>query len=382
MFFDIGCPHFALCSGCRVDKAVNNPPVLREMVSWFRGVGVTEFPVFAGAPEGWRMRAKLAIQGTTETPLLGLYAEGSHNVVDIPFCRVHHPAINLGASLIRGFIKNNQVSLYNEKTRKGELRYLQFIVERSTGRLHVSFVLNLSQNNSDRLGFWRGALKDLWEVSSSVRWHSFSINLNTRSDNVIVGSQWECWFGDPHLWERFMGVDVCFLPSSFAQANLDQFEALLGTVSDWVPPGARVAEYYAGVGAIGLTLVNKCGEVRCCEINPFAEGCFRESFKRLSGAEAEKISWHNGASWQFAGWLDDADVVIVDPPRKGLESEFLKSLGEDRQVERLVYMSCGWDSFQRDAKVLLSAGWQIKKAEGHLFFPGSNHIETLVLFGR
>lgn len=352
------------------------------MQEWFKETQIPDFSLHVGAVTGWRLRAKLAVQGTASAPLFGLYEEGSHKVVEIPLCRVHNVVINRGVAFVSELVRRYELTVYDEKTKKGDLRYLQFIVERSSGRLHVSFVLNVCSGDTERLGVWKKALQDLWSAQPVFGWHSFAVNLNTSRNNVIFSSRWEFWFGNSFFCERFLGVDVCFQPSSFSQANLDQFERLLQTIKRWVPVGARVLEFYAGVGAIGLTLVEKSKNVCCCEINPLAENSFKESLRFFSVDLAQKISWHSGPSKAFSGWLQEADVIIVDPPRKGLEPEFLESLLSYKGPASLIYMSCGWESFKQNAKQLCGAGWKIKNAEGHLFFPGCNHVETLVLFDR
>lgn len=379
--FDILCPHFRKCSGCSIDLAVNNPPILPELQEWFENKGVKDFVLRCEKANSWRLRAKLAVRGSSEAPHIGLYEEGSHRVVDIPNCRVHHPTINEAVEQIKTFISQRHISIYNEETRKGDLRYLQFVVERSSGRVQVSFVLNFSSLDTASISRWRKDLEYLWK-SEGVQWHSFSVNLNTRQDNVIFSPIWDLWHGDLLLWESFFGVDVCFQASSFAQANLDQFEVLLQRVYEWVPENLRVAEYYAGVGVIGLILAAKSGRVLCCEINPQAQLCFDMARKRLSEENAIKISWFQGPSESFSEWLGESDVIIVDPPRKGLGVKFINDLKKVLSESLLVYISCGWPSFKRDSEALLSSGWQLERAEGHLFFPGTNHIETLALFRK
>lgn len=380
--FDLLCPHFNECSGCSLNLALDRPPVLDEMRKWFDEQGVNDFRLHALKASAWRTRAKLAVRGSSDKPQIGLYEAGTHKVVDIPDCRVHHPAINWGVDAIKGLIVRHGITLYDEVTGVGDLRYLQFIVERSTGKLHISFVLNVHCKDTAKLDVWQKVLGEMWEDCGESSLHSLAVNMNVRRDNVIFGGEWKLLFGAPLLWETFLGVDVCFQPSSFAQANLDQFECLLKTVKEWVPEKARVAEYYAGVGVIGLSVAEKSVRVRCCEINAQAVECFDESRRRLPAEVAEKIEWAPGESTKYINWLSDADVIIVDPPRKGVEPKFLQALEGVKSTAQLVYVSCGLQSFRRDAEALIRAGWCLKKGEGHLFFPGSDHIETVALFRK
>ena len=166
---------------------------------------------------------------------------------------------------------------------------------------------------------------------------------------------------------------LCFPPSSFGQANLDPFEKLLDTIRTWVQKGASFAEYYSGAGAIGLVVAEKASLVRCCEINPQVQECFEQAQSRLHKETAKKISWQNGPSSQFIPWLETCDYFVVDPPKKGIEEKFLRPPALLPKSYHLIYMSCGWPSFKRDAEILCASGWRLIKGESHLFFPGVNH---------
>lgn len=379
---DLNCLHFNRCSGCVLNKSLCNPPVLEDAKHWFLNYGVEKFDLYVKKTKEWRLKAKLAVKGTSQEPHIGLYAEGSHRIVEIPQCRVHHPMINEGVELVKKLIVSNYLMPYDEITGRGDLRYLQFIVERSTRRLHISFVLNFTPANKEKHEIWKKTLQKLWNQPGNISLHSLAINFNTRRDNVIFSSEWETVVGDSLLWEEFLGVRVCFHPSSFSQANLDQFESLLASIERIIPEKAKIAEYYAGVGVIGLSLVNKAGCIKCCEINPMAEDCFKKAHQYLLKENQKKISWFHGTSSKYIHWLDEVDFVIVDPPRKGLEAKLLSSLCEFKGNIRLIYVSCGWSSFKKDTERLCRHGWKILKAEGHLFFPGSNHIETLAILEK
>lgn len=96
----LGCPHFDSCAGCSLENGIHNPPLYLEAVDFFSQRGLTHFPAVLNALHGWRCRAKLAVRGTAGKPVIGLYQEGSHNVVAIPNCVIHHPRINAAAKLI------------------------------------------------------------------------------------------------------------------------------------------------------------------------------------------------------------------------------------------------------------------------------------------
>lgn len=358
-----------------MNENVDNPPVLSEMKRFFKSRGVTVHLHLEKAT-GWRYRAKLAIRGTAKQPNIGLFREGSHDVVDIPFCKVHHAAINQAVEYLRQFIQTEQIDPYNESTHRGCLRYVQIIVEKSSGKVQLSLVWNSKEEASNIK-----VLNKLWELNPDF-WHSIWVNWNEARDNVIFGKKWYLIRGKEDLWEKIGGIEICFHPASFAQANLDLFEEMLKKVKEQVTESKKIVEYYAGVGVIGLTLVNQIHQIDCVEISEEAEKCFEKSRRQLPVLLQDRISFQLGSAENMNSHLEGADTVIVDPPRKGVHKSLLKAIQEEKSVTKLVYVSCGWPSFQKDCEILLSNQWNIQLVEAYLFFPGSNHIEILCVFTR
>lgn len=370
----IDCTHFEKCSGCSINKFVENTPIYHEAKLFFEKKGL-ELPLHVGNVCGWRHRAKLAVRGSTENPQIGLFKANSHEVVAIPHCQVHHPRINEAVQMVEKFIISEKIIPYEEKTNLGELRYLQLAVESATGRVQLTFVCH-HQSKKEK---WEEALKKLWQAYPDF-WHSLWLNYNTRSDNVIFGEEWELAFGEPFLWETLEGVNVCFHPASFAQANIEMFAKMVSAIKNKISQKAKVAEFYAGVGVIGLAISNKCEWVRCCEINPRAEECFEKAKEKLSSDISVKISFHSKSAASAVELLNDSDIIIVDPPRKGIDLPLLKAIQTNYSARQLIYVSCGWTAFQKDFKALSLAGWNLEQGDAYLFFPGSNHIEVLAVF--
>lgn len=221
-------------------------------------------------------------------------------------------------------------------------------------------------------------------------------------------------------------------PSSFGQANTRAFDILLRKLQKYVPYGASVTDLYAGAGAIGLSLAatRKCRSVKCVEVNKESKLSFEKTVERLPNYVDSSISWHLAdTSVEPLSWLMGSEVVVVDPPRKGLDASLLDVLRTISSLERkaksapessyskvkdekrpwvlramkdsvqigskpalegseslpqtLIYISCGWESFKEDCKSLLSSKkWRLEKAHGFNFFPGTQSIEILAVFKR
>lgn len=373
----IDCPHFHLCSGCSRNEDVEHPKAFSEAFQFFEKQGLPPLQLHCGNALRWRCRAKLAVRGSWSSPQIGLFEEGSHKVVDIPFCQVHHPLINQAVSLLRAWIIEHRIALYDEVSGSGLLRYLQLTVERVSQKVQLVLVLNsLSQC------ILENEIRKLWDAAPTL-WHSVWGNFNSRRDNVILGPEWRLFFGREFLVDEYHNTKVCFHPSSFMQANPEMFEKLLGRLHAFVPADSRLIEFYAGVGSIGLTLVDRCRSIQCIEIAPYAQECFEEACRMMPERMSNKISFVHGAAEKHTALLEQPfDIAIVDPPRKGLNTVLLNALCASTTLKRLIYVSCGWEALQRDCQRLISKGWKLHAAEAFLFFPGSDQIELLCVFDR
>jgi tRNA/tmRNA/rRNA uracil-C5-methylase (TrmA/RlmC/RlmD family) len=237
---------------------------------------------------------------------------------------------------------------------------------------------------------------------------------------------------------------LTFPPTVFRQANLEGFTRIISALRRYIPSGARVVELYGGVGTIGLNLLDRVEYLVCSDENPNNEKAFYNALETVPGpvrdGKAAKYVPKNANDMVGAGALANAlvqntdvykyvapapgskkadlrhvkkevlkpaallppDVCLVDPPRKGLDEDVLAALAMPKlrlpkagtriqpatngtYLNRLVYVSCGFRALMRDCERLTSpagGGWRIQHAEGHVLFPGADHLETLVVFVR
>ncbi|MBA2368404.1 MAG: class I SAM-dependent RNA methyltransferase [Candidatus Protochlamydia sp.] len=369
----IECQHFKTCAGCCSTHLAEQPAVWSEILKEFEAVDPL---LYEGAYVHWRCRAKLAVRGTAQNPVIGLFKRHSHEVIPIPFCQVHHPRINQAVQFIRDWMIRHALRPYDEKNHRGDLRYVQCVIERSTSKIQASFVLNMDKMDSKEYETWKRALLKLPEETDMQFWHSLWINFNSKKTNTIFGEKWQRVWGEEFLWEKLGLVEVCFQPANFAQANLDLFEKLLGRIFEWIPEKAHVVEYYAGVGIIGLSVASKSSSVKCIEINPHSEICFNLAAAKLSEDVRKRVFFFSNATENALDLMQDANTVIVDPPRKGLSDQCINSF-DQTSANQIIYVSCNWESFKRDYEKLCRQGWQIAHLEGYALFPGSNHVELL-----
>ncbi|KAI3793881.1 hypothetical protein L1987_36504 [Smallanthus sonchifolius] len=402
----LNCPHFDSCSGCTHEDNLHRPVILQEATTFFKKHGVSDFTFDTCRLWGWRCRAKLAIRGSSTDPLIGLYEEGTHNVVDIPDCKG---------------IKILNIDPYDEDERTGYLRYVQMAVT----------TYNTSLPASDRYRSGRVQVSLVWNSRSETSASSEKLN---NLATVIFGNRWRHILGERDFWEHVGGIDVYLPPSSFGQANTRAFDSLLQRLHKYVPIGSSVTDLYAGAGVIGLSLAStrKCRKeisVRCVEINKESKLAFEKTIDRLPSSLDSSISWHHAdTSIEPLSWLVGSDILVVDPPRKGLDPSLIGALRDIKAAERkamtlesptfkakdekrpwilraredsiqipsrtiqeenrslpqtFIYISCGWESFKENCMAILSSkAWHLSKAHGFNFFPGTHSIEILAVFKR
>jgi 23S rRNA (uracil1939-C5)-methyltransferase len=371
------CPHRPPCPGCprfgEPGIAILARDALNELA---RAHGLSEIDVVSGVPIEFRHRARLAIRGRVGSPKLGLFESGTHRVVHIPKCVVHHPLINRVANIVRRALVETRITCYSDDAHLGLARYLQVAIERSSQTAQVVMVAN--SDSSTPLADCFNLIKE--RLGPDL--HSLWFNANLKSSNVILGMDFQNWCGPDAVVERFGGAAVCYPPGAFGQNNLDLAEVLIAHVREQIPSGAKVAEFYAGVGAIGLSVLNRIAEIRMNELSPDSLRGLALGVARLTPEERDKISVVPGEAASAHSLAADVQVVIVDPPRKGLEAGLADYLSKS-PPDRLIYISCGLESFLRDTSQLLSCGrLGLSALTAFNLLPFTHHVEIVARFER
>jgi 23S rRNA (uracil1939-C5)-methyltransferase len=266
-------------------------------------------------------------------------------------------------------------SCYSDAAHVGLVRALQVVIERSTQTAQLVLICNATEASS------AAALLDRLKQRLGSRMHSLWWNGNPERTNVILGPHLEHVFGPESVVEVLGGARVHFPPAAFGQNNLDLFERMLAQIHGLIPAGRDLVELYAGSGAIGLGLVGRSRSVVFNEIGTASLSGLARGLAELPPAERERVRVIPGPAKAAAAEIQSDRIVIVDPPRKGLEPELLAALC-NTAPERLVYVSCGLSSFVRDADLLSSHGLTLESATAYDLFPYTPHIETLASFRR
>lgn len=371
------CSHRPPCPGC---PRFGEPGISIEARSTLdtlaRTHGLPEVSAINGAGANFRHRARLAIRGHLGSPKLGLFELGTHRVVHIPDCLVQHPVINRVAAVVRRALVEARVTSYSEKAHLGLVRHLQVVVERRSQSAQVVIVANNATP---------GPLAACFE---SIRerlgpeLHSLWFNAKQSRDNTILGPHFHRWCGPESVVERFGGAEVHYPPGAFGQSNPEIAELIIAHLRSQIPQGARVAEFYAGVGAIGLSVLDKVAEIRMNERDPDSLHGLDLGLARLAAVDRAKISIVPGAAGSAWSAAIGAQVVIADPPRKGLDEPLIDSLVRD-PPERFLYVSCEPGSFVQDTLRLTSRRrLRLAALDAFNLFPYTAHVETVARFER
>ena len=343
---------------------------------FFQEQEIPDFLVVSGNKTGWRCRVKLAVRQVGDDFVIGLFQEGSHDIVPVGKCPAHHPRINEALERLQEFFLEEGVTAYDESAQKGEVRYLQCVVERRTGQVQVSIVLHTPYSRA-----WEERLKKLFQRDIFL-WHSFWINVQQKPTNTIFGPEWHHVVGKKFVWESICRREIPFLPSHFGQANLEMFERLLEDMQEIIPRDQAVAELFSGMGIISIILRPMCRSITLYEVEPSAQNSFQELLQRLPITLQTGCEFVVGDANAAHEVCERATAIIVDPPRKGLSEGILKTIVLQKNIQYLLYISCCWKTFERDARMLLDGGFNVAWACSYIFFPGTDHLETMCLFRR
>ncbi len=371
------CPHRPPCPGCpRYGEPGIAPAARAALESLARLHGLSGVPVVSGTTSGFRLRARLAIRGRQGAPKLGMFQLGTHRVVHIPNCSIQHPLINRVAAIVRRALVEADVSIYSEAAHVGLARYLQVVVERVSKTAQVVLVAN-----SPTIEPLATCLELIRERLGSEL-HSLWFNSHCERSNAVLGSAFQNWCGPASVTERFGGPAVHYPPGAFGQSNLDIAERIVEHVRAQVPQSARVAEFYAGVGAIGLSLLSGASALRMNELSPHSLQGMALGLAGLDSESRAKVEVVPGPAGEALEAAAGADLVIADPPRKGLDRPLLEHLANEAP-ERFLYVSCGLESLLSDA-TRLTAGGRLRLASLAAFnlMPFTEHVETVACFER
>jgi 23S rRNA (uracil1939-C5)-methyltransferase len=377
------CPGYGRCGGCvwqhlaysaqlahkraRVVDALAEVPAIAN--------GLVEVAAVRPSPEltGYRNKGKYVAGHSGDHLVLGAYAPRSHHVVDTLGCRTVAPIIDEVATWTRGAAEKAGLVAYKEAARTGELRYV--VVREAAGDVMVVLVV-APRTPRAKLDAVAAALGHHPAI------HSLVAVENDRRDGAIVpsGASATVLLGQGHLVEQVAGVAVEVGAGEFLQVNRAQASAMYARVTALAgaQPGTQAIDLFAGLGGIGLHLARAGASVIAVEIDRDAVAQLRRAAQR-AGLPLTAIA---GDAGDVRGQLGaKPDVVVVNPPRKGL-APAARAFVAELAAPTVVYVSCGPAALGRDLLALAGHGYTTDLIEPFDLMPGTAQVETIVRLRR
>ena len=317
-------------------------------------------------------------------PVTGFYAGHTHDIIANTDCMLGVPVNKDILEIILDFMKEFKIKSYDETTGKGLIRHTLIRFGFTTKEIMVCLIIN-----GRKIPHASVLVKRLAQIEGMT---SISISRNTKRTNVIMGDSYEVLYGQPFITDYIGNVKYQISPLSFYQVNPVQTEKLYGLALEYadLKGNETVWDLYCGIGTISLFLAQKAKQVYGVEIIPQAIDDAKNNAKinNITNAEfyvgkAEEVlpDYYKKYAEEHNGETAHADVIVVDPPRKGCDETLLQTM-VDMAPDRIVYVSCDSATLARDLKILCENGYKITKVRGTDMFPMSVHIETVVRLER
>ena len=393
------CPIAGICGGCTM-QAVSYPAQLRykkaEVVNDLKRIGGLDLPVNEvigmEKPLRYRNKAQYPVGIDRDGRIVcGFYAGRSHTIIPAEDCLISGECDAAVIREVTAFMRERGIAPYDEKSGQGVVRHILIRRGEMTGEVMVCLIVTsrgLTLESSDRptgtdnspaaQALWTELAGRLNDIVPGLK--SFCLNINDRRDNVILGRTVVPVYGEPYIHDKIGDLTFRISPLSFYQVNPIQTKKLYDTVKRFAALTGEetVLDLYCGIGTIGLYLAEAAKEVRGVEIVPQAVKDAAENAARNGTTNARFVL---GASEDIFKDLPDAQVVVLDPPRKGCDEKLLAGLIE-RAPERIVYVSCNPSTLARDLKILEAGGYEVGEVQPCDMFPMTQHIETVVRLSR
>ena len=375
------CPVAAKCGGCQLTRLS-----YAEQLQWKQQRvtelldGICEVRPILGMDDPFHYRNKVhAVLSVDKAgkPISGVYAMGTHRVVPVRHCLIEDRRADRIIQTIVAMLPAYKLRIYNEYTHRGFLRHILIRTGHVTGQIMVVLVAT-SLEFPGKKAFVQELIQRHPEITTVV------LNCNQRETSMVLGTKEITLYGEGYMEDELCGKRFRISPQSFYQVNAKQCEVLYRTAIDAAQlTGAEtLLDAYCGTGTIGLCASDGCKQLIGVELNADAIRDAKENARRNGVENARFLCDDAGRFMQKLAKEGNApDVVMMDPPRAGSDQKFLQSLLM-LKPKRVVYVSCNPETLARDLRVLVDGGYRAEWATPVDMFPGTEHVETVVLLSH
>lgn len=379
------CRHYPHCIGCPFidlpypEQLTRKRALVSAAFAKFSALKDIEIPEVVPSPRrlGYRARVKLVVRKSGGAIATGLYVPQSHRVMDISSCPVHPRRVNQVLEYLKYRAQELGIVPYDERDDSGDLRYVDF--RYSFARQEVSVTL-VSRHpvlaEGEKLA---RALQRKFSFVTGV-----ILNINENRGNVIWGPVNRMLSGRETLLEQIGGLKLVYPGGVFSQSNPHTAQKLYDRVLELAQLTGKesILDLYCGVGPISLNLAHGARQVWGIDDNEAGIVTAKQNARRNGVGNCRFFAGDAAAKIQeLRGQLAALDLVVVNPPRKGLQSAALNAV-LDLRAPKLIYVSCEPSSLARDLDKLVAAGYHIETVQPFDMFPQTAEVENVVLLKR
>ncbi|MEK3889801.1 23S rRNA (uracil(1939)-C(5))-methyltransferase RlmD [Bacillus sp. FSL K6-3431] len=379
------CPIYSQCGGCQLQHLSYEGQLLakekqvRDVMQRIGKLDNVKIHPTLGMEDPWRYRNKAQVPiGEREGGLIGgFYQQRSHDIIDMEECLIQFEQNDVVLQKVKEICGKYGVRAYNEQANKGTLRHVMVRYGKVTGEIMVVLITRTPDLQNQK--------KIIEEITAAIPGiKSIVQNVNKKRTNVIFGEQTKVLWGEEVIYDYIGDIKFAISARSFFQVNPEQTKVLYDKALEYagLSGNENVIDAYCGIGTISLFLAKKAKNVYGVEIVPEAIEDARKNAE-LNGitnaefavGEAEVVI----PNWYKQG--NKADVLVVDPPRKGCDQALLDTI-INMKPEKVVYVSCNPATLARDLRILEDGGYQTVEVQPVDMFPMTTHVECVSLLQR
>ena len=377
------CPVAKLCGGCDfwhmdyAEEARLKADRVRQALNRIGGENLEEVPILA-APDchGYRNKAQYPVSSEKGRVFAGFFKAGTHQVVENKRCLILPEETDKVKGIVIDYVNHYRITAYDETTGKGLLRHIYVRRGAVSGQVLVCLVVN-----GRKLPHTEDLIARLQQVPGFT---SLVLSVNTKPGNTVLGDEYITLYGPGYIEDTLCGLQFRLSPRSFYQVNHHQaqrlYEAAISQAQ--ITKNDLVLDLYCGVGTITLAMAKAAGKVLGVEVVEQAILDARDNAKRNGIENAEFFCGDAGkAALELEQKGIIPDVVVVDPPRKGLNADAIEAMAK-MQPKRIVYVSCDPATLARDVALLKEKGYKVASAQAADLFPRCAHVESIVCLCR
>lgn len=379
------CPVARPCGGCnfqhysykkQLEYKQNKVKNCLERIGGLLGIEEKMSPII-GMEEPWyyRNKAQFPVGINKEGQIItGFYAGRTHSIIEQNHCYIQAKVNEQILKIVTDFLNEYQITTYDETTGKGLVRHILTRVGFTTKEIMVCLVLN-----GTKLPYWEKLVEELRQIDGMT---SICINCNMERTNKILGQKVKTLWGKDKIVDSIGNIQYEISPLSFYQVNPIQTKVLYETALQYADLEGEetVWDLYCGIGTISLFLAQKAKKVYGVEI---IEEAIYDARKNAALNQMDNVEFFVGKAEevlpkQYEKTKEYADVLVVDPPRKGCDKELLETMIM-MQPKKIVYVSCDPATLARDVKILCESGYEVEKVQAVDMFPQTVHVETVIM---